>query len=224
VPIENSLVGAVNETLDLLIHSLALQMRAEVVLPIVHCLMTGPATTLDGVRVVYSKPEALGQCAGFLRRELPFAETRASLSTAGAVEQAMAETGAAAIAPARAAELYGATILRRGVQDDDRNKTRFVVLGDMDAAPTGDDKTSLAFNTRDVPGALVQALLPFAEAGIDLTKIESRPAKEELGVYVFLVDCAGHRRDAAVARVLDEVRQRTTVLKIFGSYPRFRED
>ena len=222
VPIENSLVGPVNETLDLLIHTLDLKIRAEVVLPIVHCLIGPAGTDLAQVQVVYSKPEALGQCAVFLRQELPQAEQRAALSTAGAVEQALAEDGAVAIGPRRAAELLGAAILRDGVQDDDRNQTRFVVLGEDDAPPTGHDKTSLAFNTLDVPGALVRAQQPFAEAGVDLSKIESRPAREELGVYVFLIDCDGHRLDADLAAVLARVEQETTQLKLLGSYPRYR--
>ena len=224
LPIENSLVGPVNETLDLLIHTLELKIRAEIVLPIVHCLIGPAGIALSDVEAVYSKPEALGQCVQFLRDELPAADQRAALSTAGAVEQALRETGSVAIAPERAAELLGGVVLRRGIEDDQRNKTRFVVLGDEEAPLSGDDKTSLAFNTRDAPGALVRALQPFADAEIDLSKIESRPAKEELGVYVFLVDCAGHRLDPQVAEVLEQLRRETTMLKIFGSYPRFAED
>ena len=224
LPIENSLIGPVNETLDLLIHALKLKIRAEIVLPIVHCLIGPEETNLGVVQAVYSKPEALDQCAQFLRAELPAADQRAALSTAAAVEQALGESGSVAIAPERAAELLGGAVLRRGIEDDHRNKTRFVVLGNDDAAPSGDDKTSLAFHTRDVPGALVRALQPFSDAGIDLSKIESRPAKEELGVYVFLVDCAGHRLDPEVAGVLEQLRGETTMLKIFGSYPRFADD
>lgn len=224
LPIENSLIGPVNETLDLLIHALELKIRAEIVLPIVHCLIGLGGTVFGDVQAVYSKPEALDQCVRFLRDELPAADQRAALSTAAAVEQALGEPGSVAIAPERAAELLGGAVLRRGIEDDHRNKTRFVVLGNDDAAPSGDDKTSLAFHTRDVPGALVRALQPFSDAGIDLSKIESRPAKEELGVYVFLVDCAGHRLDPGVAGVLEQLRGETTMLKIFGSYPRFADD
>jgi prephenate dehydratase len=224
LPIENSLIGPVNETLDLLIHALELKIRAEIVLPIVHCLIGPEGTALADVAAVYSKPEALGQCVHFLRDELPAAEQRPALSTAGAVEQALAEPRTLAIAPERAAELLGGAVLRRGIEDDHRNKTRFVVLGNDDVPPSGDDKTSLAFHTRDMPGALVRALLPFSDAGIDLSKIESRPAKEELGVYVFLVDCAGHRLEPEVAGVLEQLRGETTMLKIFGSYPRFVGD
>ncbi len=224
LPIENSLIGPVNETLDLLIHDLELKIRSEIVLPIVHCLIGFPGTVLGEMEAVYSKPEALDQCVQFLHDELPAADQRAALSTAAAVEQALGERGSVAIAPERAAELLGGTVLHRGIEDDHRNKTRFVVLGNEDAAPSGDDKTSLAFHTRDVPGALVRALLPFSDAGIDLSKIESRPAKEELGVYVFLVDCGGHRLDPELAGVLEKLRGETTMLKIFGSYPRFGDD
>ena len=132
----------------------------------------------------------------------------------------MEEEAAAAVAPPRAAELNEAEILQRGVQDDPRNSTRFVVLAGEDASPSGDDKTSIVFNVDDRPGALVRVMQAFAEAGINLTKIESRPAREELGVYVFLLDCQGHRLDPAVRDVLAAVEQQCRWLQILGSYPR----
>ena len=222
-PIENSLEGSVTEVLDVLIHQVDLRIRREVVLPIEHCLLAPAGRSLESVRVVLSHPQALAQCRGYLQRRLPAARTEAALSTVQAVEEALERDGAAAIAPRRAAEIYDVVVLAEGIQDDARNRTRFVVLGHDDAPPSGDDKTSLAFNLEDRPGALVRVLQRFAEASINLTKIESRPAREALGVYVFLVDLHGHRRDPAVAAALEQVQTLTTRLKIFGSYPRFQD-
>ena len=222
VPIENSLEGSVTETLDLLIHELDLCISREVVLWIRHCLIAPPDVTEDGVRCVYSHPQALAQCRDFLARELPQAEPVAAISTAHAVEAVMGRRDAVAIAPRRAAEIHGAAVLREGIEDDSRNRTRFVVLGHKDAAPTGDDKTSIVLHLADRPGALAGVLQCFARASINLTKIESRPAREELGVYVFLLDFTGHRTDPQVVAVLDQVRCASTKLKVLGSYPRFR--
>lgn len=218
VPIENSLQGSVTETVDLLIHSLPLRIAREVVLPIQAALIAGPELSKAEIRVVYSHPQALAQSRQYLQRELPDAQQVATLSTAQGVERAVGEAGAAAIAPAVAAAIYGGRVLEEGVQDDARNSTRFVVLAGTDAAPTGDDKTSIAFNVDDRPGALAEVMQQFA--GINLTKIESRPAREVLGVYVFLLDCRGHRLDPALARVLAAVETQCRWLKILGSYPR----
>lgn len=224
LPLENSIEGSVGGNLDLLIHETPLRMRAEVVLPIRHFLVTAPGVGLAEVRVVASHPQALGQCRRFLERCLPKAEQTATLSTAGAVRETV-EGGApdrAAIGTARAAELYGGAILAHDIQDVRSNLTRFVALGREDAAPTGDDKTSLGFTVRaNVPGALHGALGGFAAAGLQLTKIESRPTKDRLGDYVFLVDLEGHRTDPKVAPVLARLAEMAATFKVFGSYPRF---
>ena len=222
VPIENSLGGSVTETLDLLIHELDLRISREVVLRIQHCLIAPPGIAQDQVRRVYSHPQALAQCREFLARDMPGVDPVAAISTAHAVEAVMDQPDAAAIAPRRAADIHGAVVLREGIEDDPRNRTRFVVLGHHDADPTGDDKTSIALNIADRSGALVRVLQRFADASINLTKIESRPAREELGVYVFLLDCTGHRTDPAVAAVIEQVSGEATFLKVFGSYPRFQ--
>ena len=222
VPIENSLEGSVTETLDLLIHRLDLQIRREIVLAVEHCLISRPGGSMADVDTVYSHPQALAQCRGYLERALPRARPLATLSTAQAVERALAEVGAAAIGPRRAAEIQGAAVLAAGIQDDLRNSTRFVVLGREGVPPSGDDKTSLAFSVADRPGALVGILERFAAAGINLSKIESRPARETMGVYVFLLDCAGHQGEPPLAALLAEVAAQTTWLKVFGSYPHDR--
>lgn len=223
VPIENSLQGAVTDTLDVLVHGDGAQVCAEVALPIVHNLVAKPGTAPGSIQTVYSHPQALGQCRFYLERNHPQAAVAASLSTAAAVEQAMAaDQPVAAIAPRRAAELYGAEILAEGIQDAENNVTRFVVLAAHDHAPTGDDKTSIcfSFNDEDKPGQLLAVMTEFAQRNLNLSKIESRPTRLGLGQYYFLVDVDGHREDAAVAESLARVRERCAEFKVFGSYPR----
>jgi prephenate dehydratase len=222
-PIENSLQGAITETLDLLIHESGFAIKREINLTVVHNLMAQPGVMLADIRKVYSHPQALGQCKGWLAKHLPDVEVAAALSTAGSVKQAAEDAlPAAAIAPFRAADLYGADVLASGIQDDDSNVTRFVVLAKEDAPPSGDDKTSICFSFNDdKPGLLYKVMGLFSDAGINLAKVESRPTRMGLGRYYFLVDLEGHRSDAAVAVVLDALKAEASELKIFGSYPRF---
>jgi len=224
LPIENSIEGAVSTTLDLLIHETALRISGELALPVRHFLVTRPGIPLENVRVVTSHPQALGQCRRFLERCLPGVEQEAALSTSGAVKDVTEgdDEHRAGIGTARAAELYGGAILAHDIQDVHTNVTRFIVLAREDAPPTGNDKTSVAFRIREnVPGALHAILGEFAVENLQMTKIESRPSKGWLGDYVFLIDFEGHRQDERVARVLDSIRDRCSILKIFGSYPRF---
>jgi len=224
LPIENSIEGSVSTTLDLLIHETALRIVAEVVLPVRHFLVTAPGVGLEDIRVVTSHPNALGQCRRFLDRCLPDAAQVAALSTAAAVQAAVAatETGTAGIGTARAAVLYGGVVLAHDIQDTSANLTRFIALARRDAPPTGDDKTSIGFTVKaNVAGALYGIMSELATEGIQMTKVESRPTKGGLGDYVFLVDIEGHREDDTVARTLDRLRDRTARLWEFGSYPRF---
>lgn len=222
--IENSLGGSVTETLDILIHESQLSIRRELVLPIEHHLLVRPGTQTQQVKAVFSHPQALAQCRRFLERCFPKVELVAALSTTAAVEEMLAREGAAAIATRRAAEIYGASILAQGIQDRQANVTRFVVVAAADHPPTGDDKTSLALSfADDLPGLLVGMLQEFSGRNINLTKVESRPTKERLGEYIFLVDLAGHRSDPLVAEALAGVRRQVSFFKVFGSYPRFRE-
>lgn len=222
VAIENSLEGSVTDTLDVLIHESRLAIRGELVLLIEHCLLTRPGTLSAQIDTIYSHPQALGQCRKFLERCFPKARLEASLSTTAAVEQMMQQEGSAAIATLRASELYGAEVLAHGIQDNRHNETRFVILAAGDSPPSGRDKTSLAFSVaHDRPGSLVEALHEFSHRDINLVKIESRPTKQELGKYVFLVDLEGHRTDGKVAEALASVESQAYFFKIFGSYPRF---
>ena len=227
--IENSLEGAVVDTLDLLIQEDTLLIKQEIMIPIFHCLLIKPGTRAEDIKSIYSHPQALGQCRRYLENEYPNVQLVASLSTAAAVEQMqVSDLPAAAIASRRAADLYGAEVLATDIQDRPDNTTRFVVWAQEDHAPTGDDKTSISFDfdeakgplVGDTPGLLYSVIGEFAQRGISMAKIESRPAKREMGRYIFLVDLLGHRQDAVLAEALESVRKLTSTLKIFGSYPR----
>ena len=224
VPIENSNEGSVPDTLDLLIHQSPLRIWQELVLAIDQYLMAKPGTAIGDIQTVFSHPNALGQCRGFLEKRLAKAQVVATLSTVAAVV-AMRDTKspAAAIAPRRAAELYQVHILAERIQDNEGNATRFVVLAKEDHQPTGRDRTSVAFSfAQDKPGQLYGALGDFASRNINLSKLESRPAKSNLGRYIFLVDLDGHRLDADIAAALESLGRRTSMLKVFGSYPRYQ--
>ena len=224
VPIENSLEGSVTFTLDLLIHESSLFIRHELVLPIHHSLLGMPGRDIADIEVVYSHPQALAQCRSFLSERFAGVELVASLSTAAAVEE-MLSSGktAAAIGTLRGAELYGAEVLAQRIEDGANNETRFVVLAPTDHDRTGADKTSICFSyDQDSPGTLHGTLGEFTRLGINLTKIESRPTKESLGRYIFLVDLEGHREDVRVMEALEGVEARVSTLKVFGSYPRYK--
>lgn len=224
VPIENSLEGAVTDTVDLLIHESKLVIRKELVIPIEHCLLVNPGSSPSEIEAIFSHPQALGQCRRFLERCFPKAQQVASLSTAASVQEMLSKPRTAAIATKRAAQLYGAEVLAQGIQDNPNNVTRFVVLAASDHEPTGLDKTSLCFSIKeDRPGALVEVLTEFSSRRINLAKIESRPSKESLGKYIFLVDLEGHRLDPKVAEALEQVKKKPSVerFKIFGSYPQY---
>ena len=222
VAIENSLGGSVAEALDLLIHQSSLSIRNEVVLPITHCLVASDSTATVEIETVYSHPQALAQCQAFLSRYLPKARRIASMSTASAVEEVLKSgKDSAAIAAERAADLYGAKVLARGIEDNPSNMTRFVVLAPKDHPPTGTDKTSVSFSfDEDAPGVLYTALGEFALRRINLTKIESRPTRESLGRYIFLVDLEGHREDDVVREALEGLADQVSTSKVLGSYPR----
>jgi prephenate dehydratase len=225
MPIENSVEGAVNETLDFLIHGARrARIYGEVVLVIDHYLLVKQGVRAEDVAVITSMPQALAQCRGYIEQNFPRARVEAAMSTAAAVEGVMQRGDAAAIGNRRAAEIYGAQVLAQRIQDRSPNHTRFVVVAAEDHEPTGDDRTSLAFTyaDEDRPGQLVTALQEFSDRGINLSKIESRPSKERLGTYIFLVDLAGHRADPPLAEALTVVEKSCSFFRVLGSYPRDR--
>ena len=221
VPIENSIEGSVAATLDALAFDTSLEIQRELVLDISFALVAAPGTKLADVTCVAAHPQAGGQCRRWLERHLPGRTVIAANSNAEAVRTAVATPGMAALGPALAAELYGGEVLEQGVEDYAGNQTRFVVIGHGIVPSSGHDKTSLAlFMKKDRPGALLMILSEFAYADINLTKIQSRPTKRQLGDYMFFVDFEGHVEDPDVRLALDCLRLKLREVKVLGSYPR----
>ncbi|MSQ72616.1 MAG: prephenate dehydratase [Betaproteobacteria bacterium] len=217
VPVENSTEGSIGRTLDLLLQT-PLKICAEVMQRVRQNLMSRE-NALSGITRVYSHAQSLGQCQGWLAGHLPSAERVPVFSNAEAARLASAEPGAAAIAGELAAERYDLRILAANIEDDQKNTTRFLVLGNQDTRPSGKDRTSLVMSAPNRPGAVHALVAPFAKAGISMRKIESRPARTGTWEYLFYVDLDGHQEDAAVAASLDELRTLAPFLKVFGSYP-----
>jgi chorismate mutase/prephenate dehydratase len=219
VPAENSLEGTVNQTYDLLLNS-PLRIGGETKLRIVHSLLALPGTKLEDVQTVYSHPQALAQCADFLRTLK--AEAVPAYDTAGSakmIQEKKLQT-AGAIASEGAGQLYGLTVLKRSVEDNPENFTRFFIIGHEDSPPTGHDKTSVVFGTAHTPGSLYQALGEFAARKINMTKLESRPVRTTPWEYHFFVDLEGHRTDQPCRDALEAVKAKTTFMKVLGSYQR----
>ncbi len=219
VPVENSLEGSIGMTSELLLKR-DVKIYAEIVLDIRHSLMALTGTGLDDVTEVISHPHALAQCKGTLKGL--DARTRNFSSTAEAAKEVAEKRllGTAAIAPKVAASLYGLGILKDDAQDESENQTRFFIISKSDHERTGNDKTSLVIGLEDRPGALYDTLKSFADKGVNLTKIESRPSRKALGDYIFYIDLEGHRGDEAISEVLKVLEENTAFLKVLGSYPR----
>lgn len=221
VPVENSLEGSITRAYDLLLDS-PLMICGETELRITHCLIGGPGATLDTIKKVYSHPQALGQCRSFLSHldcEL-FPES----DTAGSVRMIKEQklTDSAAIASARAAEIYGMKVIAKEIEDNPHNYTRFFILSKEDAAPTGNDKTSIVFSLKSKPGALYDCLKEFAASNINLTKLESRPTRHQPWEYNFYMDISGHHQDETVSSALQKLDELTVFVKVLGSYPRMK--
>ena len=218
VPVENSLGGAIPETLDTFM-STNLRIVSETFVPIVHNLATR-CTCLEDVRKVYSKTEPFAQCRQWLRAHLPGVELVEVSSTSRAAELAAAEGGGAgAVCPAIAAEMNGLPVLVTHVEDNPSNRTRFLVLGYNEPERTGRDKTSVMFSVRHRSGELFRAMGAFEKYDVNMTMIESRPAKVAAWEYVFYTDLEGHFHDTAVAKALDQLREHALFVTVLGSYP-----
>lgn len=216
VPIENSLNGVVGETCDCLIQT-PLKICAESLLPVHHSLLAKCA--LEEIQAVYSHPQVLAQCRVWLSDHLPGVEQIAASSSAAAGREAAQRDRAAAVAPAVAADAYELTVLAENIEDRPDNRTRFFVVGPYDAAPTGRDKTSVVFSLAHKAGSLHEALAPLHKHGINMTLIQSRPAKDRLWEYVFFVDFEGHRTDPQVSEAIAGLSDAGVHLKVLGSFP-----
>lgn len=217
VPIENSIEGAVNHTLDMFMDS-DLKICSEIFLEISHSLLSRE-TDKRKVKKIYSKAEVFGQCRVWLDTEMPRVQLVEVSSTARAAEIVSREKGCACIASETAAGRYGLKVLETAIEDSSHNVTRFLIIGQTIAMPTGDDRTSIMFSIKDSPGALHDMLVPFKRHGINLTKIESRPSKVRAWEYYFFVDMEGHCLKPKVAKALEELEKSAAYLKVLGSYP-----
>ncbi|GAC1582680.1 MAG: prephenate dehydratase [Candidatus Dormibacteria bacterium] len=220
-PLENSIEGSINITLDQLIHGQdAPRIIGELNLPVRHHLIARPGTTISEVERVISIPAAIAQCRQFLLDHLPQVQILPALSTSSAVSSLVHSDRIAAVGNERAARLYGMEIISPDIQDADDNVTRFAILGRTPPARTGRDKTSiLCYIAEDRPGSLVQILGEFAQREINLSRLESRPTRGGLGKYFFLVDLNGHEEDAGVAEALAAVRAQGVTIHVLGTYP-----
>jgi prephenate dehydratase len=218
LPIENSIGGSIHRNFDLLLEH-ELPIVGEVEVPVVHHLLALPGRTLADVKRIYSHPQALAQCDRFLRT-LSGVEITATYDTAGSAKMIADEQmgDAAAVASARAGEVFGLVPVRSSIQDYDNNTTRFLVVGRHALSAAAPDKTSIVFTLSNEPGALLKALAAIALRGIDLTKLESRPIPGRKWEYLFYVDLAAARDDLACARALAHLAEFAPMVRVLGSY------
>jgi len=224
-PIENSLAGSVNETLDILIFQKTIKIKYELIIPINHYLITKTQVNPNKIKHIHSHPQAIAQCRTYISQNFPDAKITASMSTAAAVKQMLSSSknDGAAIGTKSSAILNNAVTIGENIQDNKSNSTRFVILAKEDHQLTGDDKTSICFELKsDHPGILYESLGELASRDINLTKIESRPTGESLGRYMFIIDLIGHREEAKVKSAINSLKQSSSMFKLFGSYPRFK--
>lgn len=217
VPIENSSEGLVNSTLDTFLYS-DLLIYSEIYLRIsIHLL--GYENDLSKIKTLYGIKIANSQCKNWISNNLPNVEIVETSSTAKAAMIVAEKKEGAAIASKIAADLYGLNIIRESIEDLHNNTTRFLIIGRSQCLPTGNDKTSVVFSISDKPGALYNVLKPFFENNINLTKIESRPTRKNSWEYNFFIDFHGHEKDEIISKVLTELQEKATFLRILGSYP-----
>lgn len=221
VPVENSIEGSVNYTLDLFFES-DLKICAEEHLIISHDLLS-QSGKLEDIEVIYSHPQPFAQCRDWLRRHLPDVPLRECSSTSEAARRAASQIEAAAIASNEAARIYNLKTAASKIEDQLNNTTRFLVIGHQAALHTGRDKTSIMFSAPHIPGALYKVLEPIAKTGINMLKLESRPSKNINWNYFFFVDLEGHLQDSAVHETIGRMEKICLFLKVLGSYPRAGE-
>jgi len=219
VPVENSIEGTVRQSYKLFL-KFNLRPVREVIHKIKHCLISFPNETLKSVKIVYSHPQALGQCSKFLEKHkykiIPYYNTAGSIKLIK--EKKLKHC--AGIASERSARIYGMKILKKGIENNPKNYTRFLIIAkNVETIPTGNDKTSIIFTLKHIPGILFKALRVFAKRNINLTKIESIPIPEKPWEYNFVLEFEGHMRERRIHSALKELKKQVTFLKVIGSYP-----
>jgi len=218
VPVENSLEGVVNHTLDTFTTS-NLKISGEIFIEVNHHLMNKSGKVED-IQRIYSHTQALAQCRKWLNEHCPNIPVQEVESTAKAAEIAAHDETAAAVASEMAVMKYALRMVERSIEDSPNNFTRFIMIGDFEPLPTGNDKTSIVFSVAHKAGSLYESLSIFADKGINMTKIESRPSRQKAWEYVFFVDVDGHIQDEPVAETIEALKEHTAFLKVLGSYPK----
>lgn len=221
VPLENTIEGSVSLTLDMLIFDSEAMIQREIDQNISLCIATKDGTKKEDIKTIYSHPHALAQCRGYIDKNYSYAETKATDSTSQAAELIANETNQdhAAICSIQGAQRLGLEIVDSHIQDKDFNQTRFVLIGNGIPKETGNDKTSIVvFQRENQPGSLLAILNEFSKLEIDLTKLESRPTKEGLGQYCFLMDFVGHISQEKIAQCLTKIRLEHADIKFLGSF------
>lgn len=221
VPVENSIEGTVNSTLDMLVQT-NLKIISEVLLRVSHHLLS-LSKDIKNIRKIYSHPQPIAQCRSWLRENMAGVKVQEVSSTARASEFAAKYPSSAAIAGEAASQLYKLNVLHRDIEDSFDNVTRFLIIGHETSRKSGNDKTSLLFGVKDKPGALFNFLNHFSKNNINMTKIESRPLKNKKWEYLFFVDIEGYYKDAGVKKAINEMQKSSLFFKILGSYPAGRE-
>lgn len=219
-PIENSTEGGISDTMDCLMTTEA-KICAEIVIPIHLGLLS--KSPKEEIRKIYSKQQAFGQCRIYLATHFQQAELIDAPSTTRAAEIAATEKGAAAVASVEAGEAYDLPAIAENIEDVGLNATRFLVIAKESSKPSGNDRTSIVFSIKDEVGALFRMLEPFRSAGVNLTRIESRPSKKRAWDYVFFADLEGHTDEPKIAQALTELEGRCKFVSVLGSYPLARE-
>lgn len=221
IPVENSIEGGVNHSLDMFIES-DLKICSEIFFEISHHLMSN--STMANLKRVYSHPQVFGQCRNWIKANLPRVELIDTSSTTAAAKRAQTEDASAAIASKLAATLYNLPVLADNIQDFSQNVTRFLVISRQVPPATKKDKTSILVSIRDKVGALYEMLDPIRKAKVNMTKIESRPSKKKAWEYYFFIDFEGHVSHPKIKKMLEQMENRVKFLKILGSYPMISKD
>lgn len=224
LPVENSIEGAVRETIDNLIRTKNSNIRilSEIVMPIRHCLLAR-TTEFSSISNVISHPQALAQCQNFMHNEMPYQINIVEVASTAEAARSLQDYNLtyAAIGSEKTAEIYNLNILKCNINDDPDNKTRFALIGDFETPQTGNDNTTLAFSTENKPGALLDILQIFHNYGLNLSYIDSRPSKVKFGEYTFFVDFEGHVTDEIISKAIKEIKTHTHYFRLVGSYERW---